>query len=232
MAEKGGAGNQHIGPGIQQGGRVFRAGAPVHLDQRARDSGFGQQGAGRADFFIRLRNEGLAGKTGIDAHQQQEIQVRREPAGCGKIRAGVQGQPCLEAQLADFGQGALGMAVGLGVDDQQVGSDFLEVAQITGRFLNHQVHVKKKPAVRPQGLDQRGTESDVGHKGPVHHIQMQPGYTGGFQRGQFLGQTGKISGKQGWGKNHADILVWTERQRGGKFRAARPAGGAPPSAPV
>lgn len=83
------------------------------------------------------------------------------------------------------------VVVGLGVDHQHICSGFRKGRQMARGVFHHEVHVKKKPAQGAQGLDERGTKGNVGHKGPVHDVQVQPGKTGGFQRGQFLGQTAK-----------------------------------------
>ena len=45
--------------------------------------------------------------------------------------------------------------------------------ELFGRY-NHQMHIQRLACVSGHGLHHRKTETNVGHKHPIHHIQMVP----------------------------------------------------------
>ena len=149
VAKKGRAGHKHFRPGVHKLGRVFGAYAAVDLDERLGPAVGVKHLPGRADFVERGGDECLARKTGVHAHEQQHVHIRRQPAGRVHIRAGVEGKPRLAAHGPDGREGALRVFVGLGMDDQHVCPCLVEVGNIAGRIVHHEVHVKKKPADRP-----------------------------------------------------------------------------------
>ena len=63
-----------------------------------------------------------------------------------------------------------------------VRSAFHKFFQITHRFRNHQMHVKKHMTGISNGLNYRHTEGYTRNKHSVHHINMQLIRTGLFHR--------------------------------------------------
>ena len=196
MAKKGRTGNKNLCSGIHKLGGIFGAHAAVYLDKRVGPAVGVEHLAGSANLVKRGGNKGLTRKTGVHAHEQQHVHICRQPARRAHIRARVESKARLAAHGTYGREGALGVFVGLGVDNQHVGPGLVKIGNVAGGVIHHEVHVKKKPADRPQGLDQRGSKGDVGHKGPVHHIQMQPGDTSSFKSCKLFGQSGKIGRKQ------------------------------------
>lgn len=58
--------------------------------------------------------------------------------------------------------------------------------------LDHQMHIKDGISHRPQPFNNRRPNRDVGHKMPIHHVQVNDGCAA-FDGGEnVIGQVGKI----------------------------------------
>src|SRR5262249_59021975 len=60
---------------------------------------------------------------------------------------------------------------------------------------DHQVHVEHLFGVRAQRLHHVGTDGDIGHEVPVHHVDMHPVGAGGVERAHLLAELGEVGGQ-------------------------------------
>ncbi len=58
------------------------------------------------------------------------------------------------------------------MDGNKIGSCVAELLHIAHGLDNHQVNVQRQLSGRPEGLDDRNADGDIGHKHTVHHVHM------------------------------------------------------------
>ncbi len=91
------------------------------------------------------------------------------------------------------------MRSGFGVNCDEIATGIGKRRQIGIARRNHQMGIEECLGARTDRLHHLRAESDVGHKMPVHDVDMHPVGTG-FQHGvDFFAQTGEIGGKDGRG---------------------------------
>ena len=64
--------------------------------------------------------------------------------------------------------------------------------------LDHQVAVERQFGVLADRGDDGRPDGDVGDKVAVHHVDMDDGAAAALGRGDFIGEAGKVGGKDGW----------------------------------
>ena len=110
-------------------------------------------------------------------------------------RAGIERDAGLLAERADRLQRAVDVRPGLDVHGDDVGAGLGEGFEIGIARRDHQVHVERLSGVRAQRLHDVGTDRDVGHEVPVHHVDMDPVGAGGIDRAHLLAEPGEVGGR-------------------------------------
>src|SRR5690606_14468624 len=105
--------------------------APAGIDQGSR---LAQLAEGR-------RNELLAAKTGVDAHQQDHVDLVHDVPERVQRSGRVEYQAGLRPAIADQLQGAVDMVAGFRVEGDVAGTGIEEVADHAVPRTHHQVHV-------------------------------------------------------------------------------------------
>ena len=152
--------------------RGFRRDAAIHF-QRDIAAGLASMRLRAASIFFELAvDEALAAETGIDAHDQDQIDQIHQIVDRIDRRAGIEHHAGLLAQLADMLKRAMDMRPGFGMHGDAVGAGLGEGLQIGIDRRDHQMHVERLFGVGPQRLHHRRADGDVGHEMAVHHIDM------------------------------------------------------------
>jgi hypothetical protein len=82
------------------------------------------------------------------------------------------------------------------MDRDDIGTGLGKGLQIGLGRGDHQMHIKGHFGVLAQRFDQAGAEGDIGHKMPIHDVEMQPIRAGGLHRAHLLGQPAEVGGKK------------------------------------
>ena len=150
-------------------------------------------------------NEALATKAGVDAHDQNQINVVDQPIEQVQWFSGVEDQAHLATRSLDGLHTAVGMGAGVGVKADQIGAGFGKGLGQGVHRRDHQVHVNwhRHPGsgfgMRLQGLTHHGAEAEVGHIMVVHHIEMNPVCAGINDLAHLLTEAGEIGRQNGRG---------------------------------
>ena len=142
-------------------------------------------------------NEFLAAKTRVHAHDEHEIycvqNVFQHTDRCG----GVEDYAGTRAQALNVTDGAVQMRGGFVVDGNLIGTGFDEDGREEIRTGDHEVDVEDQFGGLADGLHEGRTQSEVGDKMAVHHINVKHGGPTALYVGDVLAQAGKIRREDG-----------------------------------
>ena len=146
----------------------------------------------RPDLANCARNEFLASESGIDTHDQDEIDIFQNFERCRHRSRGIKGDPrFLSAGLYNLDR-SMEMRPRLRMNRNDVctclGKGFYEIIY----RRNHKVNIKRQVAVFSNGGDDFRAKGNVGDKVPVHHINMDIVGPGLCYRPYLLCQCSKI----------------------------------------
>ena len=150
-------------------------------------------------------DEALATKAGVDAHDQNQINVVDQPIEHVQGLGGVEHQTHLTTRALDGLHTAVHMGAGVGVKTDQIGTGFGKGLGQGVHRRDHQMHVDRHRhagrgfGMRLEGLANHGAEGEVGHIMVVHHIEMNPVCAGINDLAHLLTEAGKVSRQNGWG---------------------------------
>ena len=121
----------------------------------------------------RSGDEGLPPETGVDRHEQHDVELVQRVVQPRQRRGRVEHQPRLAATRADQLQGPVHVRAGLGVEGDDVGTCIGKGSSQRIHRRDHQVHVDGHADVRSQRLADHGSHRQVGNIVVVHHVEMQ-----------------------------------------------------------
>jgi phosphoribosylaminoimidazole-succinocarboxamide synthase len=169
-------------------------------------AGFVDDLAGLAQLVERGGDELLAAETGVDRHDEHQVDLVDDPVEHVQRRGRIEHQAGLAALFANQGQAAIDVPGRLGVKADHAGAGFREIGNDAVDRLDHQVHVDGRgDAVVTQCLAHHRADGEVGYVMVVHHIEMHPVRAGGEHGVHILAQTSEIGGQNGGG-NHQRLL--------------------------
>ncbi len=166
LAEHGTAGDKHIGPGLyRQASRMFIDSA-IHLDFNIHQT----QAVQQIPQFLYLRQHGrdelLTPKTRIDRHQQYIIQIGQHMLNSLDRRGGIQDDSALHSLFFDQMKRSMQVDAGFGVNGDQVRAGSRKRLYIPLRLFDHQMDVKRKTGMGPDGFHNQGPIVMLGTKCP------------------------------------------------------------------
>jgi hypothetical protein len=147
LAEDGAAGHEGVGAGIGHAADVVDLDAAVDLQPDVAAAGVDEL-ARRLDLAQRRVDEALAAEAGVDAHDQDQVDLVDRPLQHVERRGRVEHQPGLFALGLDELQRAVDVRAGVGVEAHQVGAGLAEGLRQRVHRLHHQVHVDGHRGVR------------------------------------------------------------------------------------
>ena len=164
---------------VPEHGDVVSLDAAIHLDlDRSTPIGYLCVDRFRkpTNLGFHVRDEGLASKSGIDAHDEDKINFAQH-LKCGfDWSARVQNNACRCSALADGCHETMEMFYSLNMDGDVVATCIDVVLIAVFGVFNHQVRVKCGIGSKrsPQTPDHWRTEGQIGHKVAIHDIEMEP----------------------------------------------------------
>ena len=125
---------------------------------------------------------------------------------------GIERHACFHAGIVYLLDGAVQVGACLVVYVHHVGSEGFDLPSELARVNNHQVYVERLLANLGHGLQHGESETDVGHKDAVHHVEVEPiGFTA-VNHVDVLAQIGEVGSKErrGYLGHRCYILVKSE----------------------
>ena len=107
---------------------------------------------------------------------------------------GIDGHPGGEPSCFDLVNVTMQMNASLQVNGQGLSPRIRKGIHVTTRVFDHQMNIQRQRSDGTNRPYHRLAKTDIRHKIPVHHIQMQPIGTCLLHLLDLLGQTAKISG--------------------------------------
>ena len=155
---------------------------------------------GRAFHFSHhLGAERLTAETGMDGHDEQEVDPVEEGLDRLKRRCGIQRQTGATTSVANFLQSSFDMMFRfrLDVDCDGVCAGFDKSRRVMIGMLDHQVDIERKLGLLAHKIDNRRPEGNIIDEMSVHDVAMDPISAGFFGGADFIGQAGKIGSENG-----------------------------------
>ena len=133
----------------------------------------------------------------MDAHAEDEVDVRRERSLCGRLRSGlgIEGQPDLEALLTCEGDDAPQVRASLVVDGDAVGARLAELLEVALRRLGHQVAVEHAACSvddRRDRLEHDRPRRDRWDEMAVADVEVEDAHFGAEQDLDLLAKPGEV----------------------------------------
>jgi len=202
LAEDGAAGHEGVGAGVGHAADVVGLDAAVHLQPDVLAAGVD---AATCRFHLAQGaiNKGLSAKAGVDAHDQDQVDLLDQPVQHVQRRGRVEHQPHLAARRLDGLHAAVRVRAGVGVKADQIGAGLREGLGQRVHRLHHHVHVQRHrlpgggDRVRLDGLADHRPEREVGHVVVVHDVEMDPVGAGGDDALHLLAQPREVGREDG-----------------------------------
>ncbi len=164
---------------------------PEEAVQAPSVDGFADQG----DPLLRALEEGLPSASRLHRHHQRDVAPRARLEEPRKRGPGLDREPGAQAARPDLAQRADRIRDRLEVHDEVIGPGFGERLHVSERLDDHEVHIQRQRGESAHGADQDGTEREIGHELPVHHVHVQEvGSRAGDAR-DLVAEAGEISGE-------------------------------------
>lgn len=204
FAKDGAARYEGVGTSVGHGADVAGFDTAIDLEADVFAAGFNALASG---FHLAQGaiNKALPAKTGVHAHQQNQVDVFNHPIEHIQRHGRVEDQAGLAAGRFDGLDAAVHMGAGIGVKADQVGPGLGKGLGQRIDGLHHQVHVNwyglaaGGDGMGFERLADHGAEGQIGHIVVVHHVKVNPVGTGGNHVAHLLAQAGKVGGQNGWG---------------------------------
>src|SRR5215212_2137923 len=169
--EHGRPGDQNVRSGAGQSAGVRRRHAAVNFDV---DITAADHFADLRDAAYRAGHEVLAGKAGVDAHHQHQVD-EVEDLGDRCQRCGwVESDAGALAERAHRLQRTVDVRTGFDVDGEAVGAGFGEGGEVRVGRRDHQVDVERLLGDAADGADHHRADGEIRHEVAVHDIDVDP----------------------------------------------------------
>ena len=113
-------------------------------------------------------------EAGIDAHEQDDIEVLEDVLQGVDGRMGIEGNACFHACCLDLLDSAVQVGGRLSVDGKDVGTRAGECLNVALGLDNHQMDVQGFTGCLFYVLHNRQAVGDVGDENAVHDVEMEP----------------------------------------------------------
>ncbi len=202
------ASDQHIGTSRHNQWGGFSRNAAINLDINRAVS---NQRLYRTHLVDNRMDESLTAKAGIDGHQQNEIDQIDHMLDGGNRCGRIDHHASFFSICADALQCAVQMRACLGMNRNKVAASFGECLNKRVCGCNHQMYIQQLFRDRADCLYDQGPDGDIGHKVPIHDIDVYPVGTGFIHCANFFAQFGEIGRKNRWcyenGSQHGITFV-------------------------
>src|SRR5690606_23542990 len=192
-------GHEGVGPGLRNLADVLGVDPAVHFQTDITPAGVNQRSR-LAQLVQGGGDELLPAEAGVDAHQQDHVDlVHHVPEHIQRGRR-IEYQPGFGAAIADQLQGSVDMVAGFRVEGDVTGPRLQKVADDAIHRPHHQMYVDwRRHAVFAQGTADHGTYGEVGHVMVVHYIEVDNVSTRRQHPIHIFPEAGEIGGQNGRG---------------------------------
>ena len=125
-------------------------------------------------LFVGIFDEGLTSEPGIHRHQANQIHVPQHILQSRNWRVRVESDSGFHPSRPNRRQRPVQMGAGLEVNGQHICAQRRERIDVTIRIHNHQMNVQRLFCMSCNGFDHWHPKTDIGHKHPIHHIEVKP----------------------------------------------------------
>lgn len=199
--EEGGAGDESVGAG----GAAFQAGLEVNAAVHFETEGeilFAAPGVELGEFGQHITAKRLSAETGLDGHNEDEIDLGEEVADGYGGGAGIEDDAVLAAEGANLGEQGAVVEGGLDVEADELGAGLGEGFYVEVGLVEHEVDVEEQGGdFAAKFGDHLGAKGEVGDEVAVHDVEVQPGGAGGGDLGGAFGEADVLTGEDGGGEN-------------------------------
>ena len=173
---------------------------------------FAPPGVELCELRQHIAAEGLSAEAGLHGHDQHEVNVGQEVAHRLGGGVGIEDDAVEAAEGADLREQGAMVEARFDVEADQLCAGGCEGFGVALGFVEHEVHVEEKTGdLAAEFGDHLRAEGEVGHKVPVHDVEMQPGRPSSrYLRGAF-GEAGVLAGEK---RRSEDGVMRHERKFG------------------
>ncbi len=152
----------------------------------------GQHLARSRDLLRHGRNVLLRGESGVDGHDQNEIDVPDHLFRVRQRSTGVEREAGLHAAGPDLRELPLHVRGGLRMKGEQRRPRLGERRDVPLGPFDHQMDVQRQVGDSPQCRHQTGAESEVRHEVPIHHVDVDPVGSALLDQRHLVGELGEV----------------------------------------
>ena len=199
LLQDGTSSNEHVNTGLADLLDVVDLDTSIDLEA-AVDAGLVDELASLAGLVEGGGDEGLSTEAGVDAHEEDDVELVEDELGVVEGGGGVEDEAGLAAAVLDELEGAVDVVGGLGVEGDVGGAGVDEVGDGGVDGADHEVDVDGGGnAVVAEGLADHGADGEVGHVVVVHDVEVDDVGAGLEDVVDLLAELGEVGGKDGGG---------------------------------
>ena len=146
--------------------------------------------------------EALPREAGVDAHDQHVVELGQDLLEQPDRGRRVERHAGPDAPAAQVRDSPLQVRHGLDVHADGGGARVDEGVEVAIGGLDHQVDVDRERRRAPDGFDDDGTERDVRHEAPVHHVDVHEPGTAALDGLHGVGEMGEVGGEHRGSEDH------------------------------
>jgi len=191
----GATGHEDVGAGPDDHGGVLHGHTAVDLDE-GRKAAVVDHSAQVADLLAGVGDEFLAAEAGVDAHDEDGVDVLEDIAEEFDGGMGVEGDAGFHAEGVDLLEVAVEMATGFEVNSKAIGTGFPECFGITFGFFDHEMDVEDLVGCFAKLFDDGEAVADVGDEAAIHDVEVEPFGVAVVEHFAFIFEPEKIRGQQ------------------------------------
>mmetsp|Transcript_12155 Transcript_12155/g.25887 ORF Transcript_12155/g.25887 Transcript_12155/m.25887 type:complete len:282 (+) Transcript_12155:147-992(+) len=171
----------------------------------------------RAGLVEGSGNEGLSAESGVDAHEEDDVELVLDKLGILQGSGGVEDESGLASAVLDQLEGSVDVVGGLGVEGDVRGAGIDKVVDGGVDGADHEMHVDGGgDAVIAEGLAHHGSDGEVGDVVVVHDVEVNDIGAGLEHVIDLLAEFGEVGGEDGGGDEV--ILASPDVEGGGGAR--------------
>ena len=145
----------------------------VHFERGPRTVAV-EQGSGPFHLVGGGRDIRLTTESGIDAHQEQQIEVGHYLLDQRQRARWIERKTSHHPPFPNRRQVPLHMDRRLRMEGEHAHAEVGVLGDVPLRLHHHEVHIEGRVGELPERLDERGPKREVGDEAPIHHIDVQP----------------------------------------------------------
>mmetsp|Transcript_26496 Transcript_26496/g.45211 ORF Transcript_26496/g.45211 Transcript_26496/m.45211 type:complete len:275 (+) Transcript_26496:148-972(+) len=154
----------------------------------------------RAGLVEGSGNEGLSAESGVDAHEEDDVELVLDKLGILQGSGGVEDESGLASAVLDQLEGSVDVVGGLGVEGDVRGAGIDKVVDGGVDGADHEMHVDGGgDAVIAEGLAHHGSDGEVGDVVVVHDVEVNDIGAGLEHVIDLLAEFGEVGGEDGGG---------------------------------